>query len=242
VDEAAAAEMEGSERTCIVTRRRGAPETMIRFVRAPDGVVTPDIRARLPGRGVWVGACAALVAQAARKSLFARGFREASETPGDLVAQVERLLEGDCLQTLALANKAGKLICGFNKVADALGAGGVALLLSAQDGGADGKRKLRQFARRAGGDPPPEIGLFTSTQLDLALGRVNVIHAALAPCGLTENFLARCARLSAYRGVALTGDPTEEAENTEEFAGGPGPSGTTDNFIGPMSGSGSEAG
>lgn len=242
MDGEAETEMEGSERTCIVTRRRGAPETMIRFVRAPDGLVTPDIRARLPGRGVWIGADAALVAQAARKGLFARGFREASEAPTDLAARVDQLLEADCLQTLALGNKAGKVVCGFNKVADALGGGAVALLLSAQDGGADGKRKLRQAARRAGGENPPEIGLFTSRQMDLALGRVNVIHAALAPCGLTENFLARCARLSAYRGVALTGDPTEVAESIQEFAGGIAPPGMCDNFIGPESGSGSEAG
>lgn len=242
MDGEAETEMEGSERTCIVTRRRGAPETMIRFVRAPDGVVTPDIRARLPGRGVWIGAGATLVAQATRKGLFARGFREASEAPADLAARVDRLLETDCLQTLALANKAGKVVCGFNKVADAMGGGAVALLLSAQDGGADGKRKLRQVARRAGGENPPEVGLFTSSQLDLALGRVNVIHAALAPCGLTESFLVRCARLSAYRGVALTGDPTEVAESIQEFAGVIAPPGKSDNFIGPESGSGSEAG
>ncbi|MGJ0510392.1 MAG: RNA-binding protein [Methylocystis sp.] len=202
-----------SERTCIVTRRREPPEAMIRFVRGPDGVVVPDIRAKLPGRGVWVGARADLVAEAAKKRMFARGLKEQVETPPDLAADVARLLETDCLQMLALANKAGAATCGFNKVEDTLAKGGTAVLLQAADGGADGKRKLRQIARRAGGERhendgvPAIVGLFTSSQLDLALGRTNVIHAALAFGGPGASFLARCRRLAAYRGVALDGAP-----------------------------------
>ena len=124
-------ETEGSERTCIVTRRAGAPETMIRFVCAPDGTVTPDIRARLPGRGVWVGARAALVAEATKKRMFARGLKEKTEAPPDLADSVDRLLEADCLQMLALVNKAGGVICGFNKAADALTGNRVTALLAA---------------------------------------------------------------------------------------------------------------
>ena len=205
-------ETEGAERTCIVTRRAGAPETMIRFVRAPDGTVTPDIRARLPGRGVWVGARAALVAEATKKRMFARGLKEKSETPPDLADSVDRLLEADCLQLLALANKAGDVICGFNKAAEALAGNRIAALIEARDGGADGKRKLRQSARRAGCAETPTIGLFGSSQLDLALGRTNVIHAALVAGGPAENFLVRCLRLAAYRDAGLDG-----AASTDEM-------------------------
>jgi hypothetical protein len=95
-----------------------------------------------------------------------------------------------------------------------LNKGGVAGLIEACDGGADGKRKLRQNARRAAeakgaenGSLPPIVGLFTSIQLDLALGRTNVIHAALAAGGPATSFLMRCRRLAAYRGVALDGAP-----------------------------------
>jgi hypothetical protein len=202
-----------SERTCIVTRRREPPEGLIRFVRGPDGVVAPDIRARLPGRGVWVGARASLVAEAAKKRMFARGLKEQVETPPGLAEDVDRLLEADCLQMLARANKAGAVTAGFNKVEGLLASGGAAVLIGAADGGADGKRKLHQAARRSGAvwrendGVPPMVGLFTSSQLDLALGRTNVIHAALAPGGPGASFLARCRRLAAYRGVELDGAP-----------------------------------
>ncbi len=219
-------ETEGSERTCIVTRRAGAPETMIRFVRAPDGTVTPDIRARLPGRGVWVGARATLVAEATKKRIFARGLKEKVEAPPDLADNVDRLLEADCLQMLALANKAGDVICGFSKAAEAVVEHRVAALLEARDGGADGKRKLRQSARRAGRADAPTIGLFSSSQLDLALGRTNVIHAALVAGGPAGNFLVRCRRLAAYRGVDIDGETSTDGSE----------------IIGPDQGSGLEAG
>lgn len=210
---AVAAKERETERTCIVTRRREPPEGLIRFVRGPDGVVVPDIRARLPGRGVWVSANAALVAEAAKKRLFARGLKEQAETPPQLAQDVDRLLEADCLQMLAMANKAGAATAGFNKVEDLLAKGAAAVLIEAADGGSDGKRKLRQIARRTSAEKqekdgvPPIVGLFTSSQLDLALGRTNVIHAALAPGGPATSFLARCRRMAAYRGVTPDGAP-----------------------------------
>lgn len=201
-----------SERMCIVTRRREPPEAMIRFVRGPDGVVAPDIRARLPGRGVWVSARAELVAEAAKKRLFARGLKEAAEAPPGLLAEVDRLLEADCLQMLSLANKAGGVVAGFNKVVEALERGGVGALVEALDGSEDGRRKLRQAARRAqrgAAENTPTVALFTSSQLDLALGRTNVIHAALEAGGAAAGFLTRCRKLAGYRGVALDGSPAE---------------------------------
>ncbi len=193
-----------SERTCIVTRRPQPPEAMIRFVRGPDGALAPDIRARLPGRGVWVTARADLVAQAAQKRMFSRSLKTQVEAAPQLAEDVDKLLEDDCLQMLALANKAGAVVAGFGKVADTLSRAGAAALIEASDGGEDGKRKLAQAARRAD-SAPPIVGLFSSLQLDLALGRTNVIHAALAESGPTAAFLARCRRLAAYRGVSLDG-------------------------------------
>ncbi len=190
------------ERTCIVTRRQDSPEAMIRFVRAPDGTVAPDIRARLPGRGVWIGASADLVAEAVRKRAFARSFKAAIEPSPALAHEVDLLLETDCLQTLALANKAGLLIFGFGKVATALEKGEIAVLIEAAEGGDDGRRKLRQSARRGEaltGSYPKIVPIFTSNQLDLALGRTNVIHAGLAAGGLTDAFFSRVARLVRYR-------------------------------------------
>jgi predicted RNA-binding protein YlxR (DUF448 family) len=195
-----------SERTCIVTRQSGAPEAMIRFVRGPDGALAPDIKARLPGRGVWVTARADVVAQAVQKRLFARALKTQVDAAPQLAEDVDRLLETDCLQMLSLANKAGAVAAGFGKVADALAQGSVRALIEARDGGEDGKRKLAQAARRAG-STTPVIGLFSSLQLDLALGRTNVIHAALAGSGPTTAFIGRCRRLAAYRGVCIDGAP-----------------------------------
>lgn len=196
-----------------MTRQRGAPEAMIRFVRGPDGGLAPDIKARLPGRGVWVTARADLVAQAARKKLFARALKTQIDAAPQLADDVDRLLDADCLQMLSLANKAGAVVAGFGKVADALARGSVGALVEARDGGEDGKRKLAQAARRAG-STAPVVGLFSSLQLDLALGRTNVIHAALAESGPTTAFISRCRRLAAYRGVSIDGAtaPGDEIE------------------------------
>jgi uncharacterized protein len=214
-----------SERTCIVTRRRDAPEGMIRFVRAPDGVVTPDIRSRLPGRGVWVTARAELVAEAQRKQAFSRSLKEKAEAPATLAGDVDTLLERDCLQMLALANKAGLLTTGFAKTVAALESGAACILVEACDGGEDGRRKLAQSARRCEaltGASPKIVTIFASRQLDLALGRTNVIHAALAAGGPSAAFLARCARLAAYRGESMvdltTGEEGGHALAPREFA------------------------
>ncbi len=219
-----------TERTCIVTRRREPPEAMIRFVRAPDGTITPDIRARLPGRGVWVIARADVVAEAARKKIFGRGAKAKVETPPQLAEDVDRLLEADCLQMLGLAKKAGAVVAGFGKVSDALEKGGVAALLEASDGGEDGKRKLAQMARadRQAGVRTPAVGLFSSLQLDLALGRTNVIHAAVTEGGPAAGFLARCRRLAAYRGLALDGSIAAEQNDMTPDALATGPEAAID--------------
>ena len=81
-----------SERTCIVTRAVRPPGAMIRFVRAPDGSVAPDIRSRLPGRGVYVTASADLVAEAAKRQIFSRGFKAKAEASPTLADEVDRLL------------------------------------------------------------------------------------------------------------------------------------------------------
>jgi uncharacterized protein len=193
----------GPVRTCIVTRSQLPPGEMIRFVLAPDGTVTPDLRRRLPGRGVWTTATAQIVAQAIKRRAFERGFKTRTTVPEGLVALIDRLMETNCLQALALANKAGLVTTGFAKVEAEIATGAVAAVLHASDGGADGKRKLGQSLRRRYGDATPEeIETFESRQLDLALGRTNVIHAALRTGAASAALLAQCSRLQIFRSGA----------------------------------------
>jgi uncharacterized protein len=186
-----------SERTCIVTRTKGAPESLLRFVRAPDGAVVPDLRHKLPGRGVWVTADSATVAKAVKRKAFARGFKAEVLVAESLADDVAELMRRDCLNSLSLAKKAGLVVAGFAKIEAAAQDGSVAGLINASDGAADGTRKLRQVLRRAGMEVP-EINLFTEAQLSLALGGANVVHAALARGALAANFLSQCRRLEFY--------------------------------------------
>jgi len=193
----------GPERTCVVTRARLSPDEMIRFVAGPAGDVVPDIRRRLPGRGVWVSADAATVRQAVKGGSFARGLKTAVKAPENLAGDVDALLERDALQSLAMANKAGLVVLGAAKVEAQIARGDVVGLLQARDGGPDGGRKMAQALRRSLGEAAetvPIVDLFQSSQLDLALGRSNVIHAALRRGAASLAFLARCGRLARYRG------------------------------------------
>jgi uncharacterized protein len=191
-----AEEDEVSARTCIATRAVRPPEEMLRFVRAPDGRVVPDIRRKLPGRGVWVTATAAAVAEAMRRKAFGRALKAEVLVADELVDQVDALLCDATLQSLAMANKAGRVIAGFGKVESALRGNGVRAVLHAAEAAADGRRKL---GLAAGGKATP-IELFTGEQLSLALGRPHVIHAALLPGPVSAALIDRCDALARYRG------------------------------------------
>ncbi|MGH6834391.1 MAG: RNA-binding protein [Methylocella sp.] len=201
---------EGSpERTCIVTRATGLPEDMIRFVVGPGAIVVPDIRRKLPGRGVWVTARAGHVAEAIKRQAFSRGFKTTVVASENLAAEIEALLTNDCLQALSLASKAGQVVLGFAKVEEAIASRAIEGLVHAADCGADGMRKLGQSLRRRYGDERarPRVDLFRSGQLDLALGRANVIHAALLVGPASAGFLQRCRKLTLYR----SGSPGAES-------------------------------
>lgn len=189
-----------SERMCIVTRARGEPHTLVRFVCGPDGAVVPDIRCELPGRGVWVEARLPLVADAVKRRLFGRNLGENCRASEELPGQVADLLRRAALGYLALANKAGLAVAGFEKVAAAIARGRVAVLLEAADGAEDGLRKLAGKLRSSG-QAAEIVRSFDSAALDLALGRPHVIHAALAGGGLTGKFVAATRKYEAYIGI-----------------------------------------
>jgi len=192
---------EPSERTCIVTRLTKPVDALIRFVAAPDGTVTPDLRHRLPGRGVWVTAERPAVATAVQKRLFAKAFEGNVKVEEDLPDLVDRLLSTAASAALAMARKAGTLVMGFSKVESALMNEPVIALVHAQEATDDGIAKLQAVARRRFGPAGVEtIRCFGSEQLDLAFGRTNVIHAAVLAGPAGTNLLARVGVLCRYRG------------------------------------------
>lgn len=175
------------ERTCILSGRKAAREDLIRLALAPDGSVAPDIRARAPGRGAWIGVDRATLEQAIAKGrltkALARAFKASVTVPADLADQIEKALERAALDRLGLEARAGALLTGSEKIVDAARKGSVDLLLHARDAAADGTRRLDQALRVGlGVEGSGEQGLVipaTRAILSMALGRENVVHLAL---------------------------------------------------------------
>lgn len=197
----------GPLRTCIVSRVQKPPEELIRFVAGPDGALVPDLARRLPGRGVWVEATRAAVAEAVRRKAFARGLKQQVSVPPDLAGLVERLLAKRLAEAVSIANKAGLLVAGFAKVEELIEAGRAVVLIHAAEAAADGVAKLdRKFKALLGQEAAlaailRELG---NADLSLAMGRPNVIHAAAAEGGASRRLIEAARRLRRYRqGEAL---------------------------------------
>ncbi len=192
------------ERTCIVSRKAGPASDLMRFVLDPEGRIVPDLRHRLPGRGAWISPTAKTLGEAIRKRSFSRAFKTEAQAVPTLVEDVDALLVRDVQGALALANKAGAVTTGFTKVEGALGSGKAAALLHAREAAEDGRRKLASVLRNARVDPRSPVPTYDDLRgddLDVALGRVHVIHAALLAGPGSEGCLARWRRLRLFRGL-----------------------------------------
>jgi hypothetical protein len=191
----------GEARHCIVYRAVRPLDELVRFVVGPGDVVVPDLKRKLPGRGASVTATRKAVEKAASAGLFARAFRRAVTVPADLADQVDALIEKAALDQLSLANKAGAVIQGFTRVEEAIDRKPVVALIHAREAAADGVGKLFQ-ALRVREIQRADVRIlrdFSGAQLDLALGRSNVVHACLLAGPASEGFLARATSLAVYR-------------------------------------------
>ncbi|SDG57361.1 RNA-binding protein [Pelagibacterium luteolum] len=185
-------------RMCALTREELPASALIRFAVSPDGVIAPDVDAKAPGRGVWVKGDKAAVEEAVKRKAFAKSLKTNVEVPADLALMVKARLEQRLVGALGLARKAGALATGAAKVAGLLESGKVAALITASDAAPDGRRKMLQSVRRGFDTPPPHIESLSSTQLGLALGLENVIHAALTPGAAANSAIERANRLDRY--------------------------------------------
>jgi predicted RNA-binding protein YlxR (DUF448 family) len=191
-------------RMCVVTREVRPIDELIRFVVSPQGEVIPDLKRKLPGRGLWVSVSHRAVAEAVRRNQFSKGFKRDVRVSPALAADTESLLVRGAIEALAMAAKAAQVVSGFSKVEGALEQGQAQALIHASDGAADGIRKLDAAARQNNANNQesrefPIVTALTSAQLDLALGRSNVIHAALLAGPASKTFLSRSQILVRYR-------------------------------------------
>jgi predicted RNA-binding protein YlxR (DUF448 family) len=188
-------------RLCAVTRVQHPVERLVRFVPAPDGTIVPDLARRLPGRGVWVEARRETVTAAVRRKAFARSLRRQVAVPEDLADQVERLMTRRLSEAISLANKAGLLVTGFAKVEQLIEDGRAVVLIHAADGAPDGVEKLSRKFRAVAGAERAEHAIvteLTGLQLDLAIGRSNVVHAAASGDGAAQRIVQEAGRLRRY--------------------------------------------
>lgn len=214
---------EETHRTCAVTRAERPIAELVRFVAGPDDVVVPDLAARLPGRGVWVTATHDQVAAAVKTRAFAKSLKKPVEVPADLADRVEALMMRRLGETLSLANKAGQVLTGFTKIEAALGSGSVIAVFHGTDASPDGCEKLdRRFqaVQRDLERPAPILACLTIEQMSLALGRANVVHAALDEGGAARRVLIEAERLLRYRSRSLpsatTASATTSANNSPD--------------------------
>ena len=176
-----------TERTCVLSGKKAPREALIRLALGPDNMIAPDIRAKAPGRGAWIGVDRATLEEAITKGklgkALARAFKTAVNIPADLADQIEKALERATLDRLGLEARAGQIVTGSEKIVDAARKGTVELLLHARDAAADGTRKLDQALRvgldMEGSDLRGLAIPATRAILSMALGRENVVHLAL---------------------------------------------------------------
>jgi uncharacterized protein len=197
------------ERTCILTRRKGTKDELIRLALGPDGTVAPDVRARAPGRGAWIGVTRSELDEANRKGKLKGALQRAFKTNGvqvpvDLGERTEQALRQSTLDRLGMEARSGNLINGSDRIETAARSGKVHLLIHAADAAEDGNRSLDQAlrvgARVGGGEPAGVIFPEPRTILSLALGRENVVHVALTDPAAASRVRHALARWRAFTG------------------------------------------
>ncbi|MCX9148782.1 DUF448 domain-containing protein [Erythrobacter sp. WG] len=178
-----------SERRCILSGETSARDRLVRLAIAPDGLVLPDVAAKAPGRGAWIGvhreALEEALADGHLKKALMRAFKGAPLTiPEDLPARIEAALTRHLGDRLGLELRSGNIVLGSARIEEQARQGRIAVLLHARDSSPDGRRKLDQ-AWRVGNDAEGsgqqgKVLPLDRHALSVALGRDNVVHLGVA--------------------------------------------------------------
>ena len=203
------------ERRCILTGAHGPRVSLIRLAVGPDEQIAADLGAKLPGRGAWITAdrsiLEAALAKGKLKGALARAFKSNNlKLPDNLADQIAAGLERRALDRLGLENKAGNLIWGHERVGEALLKGKVRLLMHASDAKPDGMGKLEARRRGASPDTVSIVLPVGREQLSMALGRENVVHAAIGDSGSAARVIETLERWAAFNGSGFS--KTDEAD------------------------------
>lgn len=192
---------EMNPRSCIVTRTETDKDNLIRFVEAPDGTVVPDLKGKLPGRGVWVLGNKKTVALAVEKKLFDKGFKKQVQADENLPELTGKLIRDKALRTLGMAKKAGVIVSGFSKVNNSVRSGKAVMLFHAKDAADDGKRKLASataYVDHMEGDKIDVFTIWTIDEMSQVLGIENAVHVVAIYGGATKNLMACVKQMEAY--------------------------------------------
>jgi len=219
----------GAERKCILSGRHDARGSLIRLAISPDGEVLPDVLARAPGRGAWIGVRRTelenALAKGKLKGALARAFKGAAlSIPDDLPERIEAALRRAVADRLGLELRAGRLLLGSDRIAEHARAGRIAWLAHAADAREDGNRKLDQAYRvgleAEGSGLSGTILPLDRAALSVALGRDNVVHLALTDRASAERLEAPLARLLEYLGEShqSSAGASDETEAGDEPA------------------------
>jgi len=182
------------ERRCALTRRTADRQRLVRFVADPDGRIVADVVGRLPGRGIWLCAERDVVNTACARGVFGRALRARVVASDDLADRVEALLARRCVETIALARRAGEVAAGFEKVRALLAADGAGVLAIAGDCVAADARRLARMATGV-----PEVRALRAAEMAGALGREHVVYVAVRTGRLAERLAVDGTRLAGFR-------------------------------------------
>ena len=182
------------ERRCLLTGLPEVRENLIRFVRAEDGTVYPDLFEKLDGRGIWVTNKKSILQLVLKKQLFnSKGFGKGTKVPPDLIDIVENGMKSHVLNLIGLANKAGLIIFGFDKIKDAAEKQKITLLFEASDGSLKEEDRLQFFL------PDAFVSkLFTKEELGSKIGRDFCVHIAVLNGKMAESLKKEVLRLEAF--------------------------------------------
>ena len=180
-------------RKCIVSGKVSEKDLLLRFTLTPDGVVVPDFKKKLPGKGVYVTNSKRLLTEAVVKGAFSKALKSKAKAGNELIEQVENLLRKQALDAVSLSRKAGILVFGLDKVLETIKKNKAAFLLEASDSGQDGQKKAEAAAKDI-----KIFKIFKSEELDKELAKESTVYLAFCKSKMADMVEEAFERLTSF--------------------------------------------